>query len=768
MSVVLKKYIKKLTILYILSKASIKPKEPNIENFLMQFDNSFISRQPLQKYALVRRARAMIIVKAEIISRKQDNIYRLMLVEAFFTSSKKAKEQNKTSAKTQPTIIYVEIESSKTFQPHELMLIRIKGNYKPYCRISKKDYRKVMHLKLQHKHGLHTIIQKNLDYAKIYDETNNKTKNKKTSKTEVNENNIRTQYICVIVKNKDDLVVAKMLHNNAFIKLKDKQKSLKTLPDFTLILVDKDYRITKVLGSLLQGYNDKTISLNVANYNPASFSKEVLREARNMAQSLADIQGIPFPPINIKKPLDTTLRYDMTHLPFCTIDPINAKDHDDAIYYDSKMGVLYVAIADVSSYVTFNSAIDKAAQNNAFSLYFPNQVFPMLPPSLSSNACSLKPKKKRLALVWVLRLHKRTAAILHAQVYQAVICSHASLNYNQVTKFLENPSHNTSIKRNKEMCNSLIEFSQLAYLLHKKRMKQGIDLILQDFNIEIDNDENIKNISLQTRDKSHILVEEAMLLANQASANYLETIGYGIYRNHSYPQKAHFNRLMALLSKMDFNATPLSYKTRYKNKEIMQKTERKKMLDSLQEIQKEAIKKHKRNIIDFYIVRHFAKANYMIQNEGHFGLGFPCYTHFTSPIRRYSDLIVHRIITAYLQNNHDMLPAIIYKAKCVLPHINDREIQFDSIESYYKRLKMLRYAQSMLPFLDEALILEVRGGVAHGIPLNKIGFCNVVIRNIDSIVSCPMIAQIEIVGVDFNSMNLKATLTTNQSDKKGI
>lgn len=758
MSVISEKYTKKLTTLYVLSKASITPKDPNVESFLIQCGTRFVSKQLLQKYALVRKVKVMVITQLEMLSNKPKHIcYRLMLVEAFFTSSRNA-EKLKTSKKTHPTIMYVEIESAEKFQLNELIFIRLPYDYKPYYRVLKKDYRKIMLLRLKHKHSLHTMIQKNIDYANTYDkEEQHQTDNKKPIDT-TNENNTRMQYICVILKNKDGLIVAKTLHNNAIIKLKDKQKSLKTLPEFTLILVDKDYKVTNILGSLLQGNHDKTISLNVANYNPAPFSKEVLCEAKNMAQSLADIQGVPLLSLHTKKTLDTTLRYDMTHLPFCTIDPINAKDHDDAIYYDSKSGVLYVAIADVSSYVVFNSTLDKAAQTNAFSLYFPNQVFPMLPPILSSNACSLKPNKNRLALVWILRLHKRTAAVLHAQVYQAVVRSHASLHYNQVTHFLENPNHTASIKKHKEVCKSLIAFSKLARLLYKTRMKQGIDLAMQDFYIEIDDDENIKNIDLQTKDISHILVEEAMLLANQASANYLDSIGYGIYRNHSNPQKPHFNKLMFLLAKMDFNVAALSYKTRYKSKEIMQETERKKMLDSLQVIQKEASKKHKRHAIDFFIVRHFAKANYMIRNEGHFGLGFPCYTHFTSPIRRYSDLIVHRIITAYLQNNHDMLPAILYKAKCVLPHINDREIQFDFIESYYKRLKMLRYAQSMLPFCDEALILEIRNGVAHGFPLCKVGFCNVVISNIDSIVSLPMVAKIKITGVNFNSMNLQAIL----------
>ena len=180
------------------------------------------------------------------------------------------------------------------------------------------------------------------------------------------------------------------------------------------------------------------------------------------------------------------------------------------------------------------------------------------------------------------------------------------------------------------------------------------------------------------------------------------------------------------------------------------------MLTTLQALQKEAIKKHKRHIADFCIVRHFAKANYMSNSIGHFGLGFPFYTHFTSPIRRYSDLLVHRLITAHLQNNTKILQYIMRETKTILAHINKREVQFDSIESYYKRLKMLRYAQSLLPFSDEALVFMVRKSVAYGFPLHKVGYCSVEIDCKDCVINTHEVIQIQIIGVDFNTLSLKA------------
>ncbi len=238
-----------------------------------------------------------------------------------------------------------------------------------------------------------------------------------------------------------------------------------------------------------------------------------------------------------------------------------------------------------------------------------------------------------------------------------------------------------------------------------------------------------------------------MLLANQASAMYLHSIKHGIYRNHAEPNKRDFYKLLNILA--DMNIRPKSIESKRNKKHNS-------MLTTLQALQKEAIKKHKRHIADFCIVRHFAKANYMSNSIGHFGLGFPFYTHFTSPIRRYSDLLIHRLITAHLQNNTKILQYIMREAKTILAHINKREVQFDSIESYYKRLKMLRYAQSLLPFSDEALVFMVRKSVAYGFPLHKVGYCSVEIDCKDCVINTHEVIQIQIIGVDFNTLSLKA------------
>ena len=741
------KYAEKLALFHALSKTPIKTSK-TIQSFLNECKNKLISTKG-EYYFLPKDVKFMVVTKLEKIPHT-DTSYKLMLTEAFFSISYKRLQAQKDFIRTNPYIYYVTLTSKKPLQIHDLLLIRIKKDSKKYQEIPKYDYKKVMQLELHYKHGLNMIINKNLYYANNQHTSHIKQDSKKHKTTE---SNAVTRHICMITERKKR-IVAQALNTRMILPVKATQKALKALPKFTLIAVNENNEITEVLGNLTQGSLDREIALYINDYTPKDFSQKALNEAENMAKSFINTESIPLPKNHIKKQLDNTCRYDLTHLPFCTIDPVNAKDHDDAIYYDSKHSILYVAIADVSSYVSLDSTLDKEARDRAFSLYFPNKVFPMLPPQLSSHACSLKQDEKRLALVWALKLHKRNVKVLHSQIFKAVICSHASLNYKQVSHFLESRLDSKSCKNmeskpinNQAIEESLLAFSKLAVLLYKKRMQNGIDLALRDFSLQVDDDEKLDSITIDSKDISHTIVEEAMLLANQASAMYLHSIKHGIYRNHAEPNKRDFYKLLNVLSNMNIG-----------NKSIESKRNKKhnNMLTTLQALQKEAIKKHKRHIVDFCIVRHFAKANYMSNSIGHFGLGFPFYTHFTSPIRRYSDLLVHRLITAHLQNNTKILQYIMRETKTILAHINKREVQFDSIESYYKRLKMLRYAQDLLPFSDEALVFMVRKSVAYGFPLHKVGYCSVEIDCKDCVINTHEVIQIQIIGVDFNTLSLKA------------
>ncbi len=759
-----KEYASILAYLHALSKTFTKVKQPPIKQLLQACNKALLYKHTKQTYALANRVKFMTIAQIEESIKIKKNIYyKLMLIESFFIPPKKQDNKN-LAYKTKPLYCSVALFAKEPLCVNDILLVKIPKNHTKPQKISIQQYQKILPLQLHYQHSLHVVIQNNLTYAKTYYMKNKQVGNSIDNKTmQSHTKNAQIKHICVVTECKQ-IAVVRTLDNNTIIPVKATQKALKALPKMTLLVVNEYNEITAVLGNLLQGKHDKAIALYVCHYEPIAFSDKALDEAKNLARSFNGVKGVMLPSLRSKKPFDTTLRYDITHMPFCTIDPVGAKDHDDAIYYDSKESVLYVAIADVSNYVPLGSTLDKEAQYNAMSLYFPNQVFPMLPPTLSADACSLKPHKKRLALVWALRLHRRTANILQAQIFQAIICSQASLHYEQVAHFLENPNHTILAKQHKAIYAWLFAFSKLACILHKKRMQQGVELMLQDFHIALDRDDDIRHVSTQTKDKAHMLIEEAMLLANQASANYLHnTIQHGIYRNHAYPNKRDFKHLIHLLAKMDFHTTPFTLKRHYPTKQAVRIDESTKMLMFLHAIQKEATKKQQRHIVDFCIVRHFAKANYMAHSIGHFGLGFPLYTHFTSPIRRYSDLIVHRLITAHLQHNFKAMQFIMREAKKVLPHINKREKQFDSIESYYKRLKMLRYAQRILPFDDEALVTHRHKGMVYGYPLHRVGYCNVIIDDKDSMINTPMIIQIQVVGVDFNAMSLRAVFIPKTS-----
>lgn len=778
----IKEYVKKLTLFHALSKTRIKISKP-IKAILKECQNTLISVRG-EHCSLAKNVRCVVIAKLEkVLQTDQEISYKLMLIEAFFLPlAKSSVASNEDSIRTRPYIYFVTLTSKKPLQLYDLLLIKVKQDSKKYQSIPKSDYKKVMQLELQYKHSLHAIIYKNLHYANTNQYVANIEKDVKRH-NHVQPSNT-AKHICMITERRGK-VVAQALNARMILPVKATQKALKMLPKFTLVAVNGDNQIVEVLGSLLQGKQDKEISLYVNDYAPKDFSQKALSEAENMATSLINTESVKLPKNHIKKQLDTTLRYDLTHLPFCTIDPINAKDHDDAIYYDSKNSILYVAIADVGSYVPMDSVLDKEAREKAFSLYFPNEVFPMLPPSLSAHACSLKPNENRLALTWALKLHKRNATVLHAQIFQALICSRASLHYKQVSYFLESrdtkhlsiaqAKHSSALVseimadssftqadigietiKNQAIRESLLAFSKLAVLLYKKRMKNGIDLALRDFSIKVDDNEELESITLENKEISHMLVEEAMLLANQASAMYLHTIQHGIYRNHAAPNKRDFYKLLHVLSHINISACKRGKKHKKVGNNI---------LFNLQALQKEAIRKDKRHIVDFCIVRHFAKANYMSNNIGHFGLGFSSYAHFTSPIRRYSDLLAHRLITAHLQNDTKALQYIIRETKTILAHINKREVQFDSIESYYKRLKMLRYAQNILPFNDEALVFMVRKNIAYGFPLHQVGYCSVEIACQDCLVNMHEVVQIQINDVDFNTLSLKAVLIHQTCNK---
>jgi ribonuclease R len=327
-------------------------------------------------------------------------------------------------------------------------------------------------------------------------------------------------------------------------------------------------------------------------------------------------------------------RQDLRKLPFVTIDGETAKDFDDAVWAEKMRNGfrVIVAIADVSHYVKPGDAIDVEARERSTSVYFPRRVIPMLPEALSNEMCSLKPKVDRLVLACEMDLSIK-GELRKWKFYEAVIHSHARLTYTQVWNWIseketpEDPEHLALLPQLKLMHN-------LFQRLRKERERRGaIDFESSETVIEFSETGKIENVHPSERNDAHKLIEEFMLLANVCTATYLlENSAPSLYRNHEGPTPEKLENLRTFLARHNihlgggYNPVPKDYAT----------------LAALTANREDA------PLIHMLILRSMQQARYSPENIGHFGLAYDAYTHFTSPIRRYPDLIVHRAIKGVL------------------------------------------------------------------------------------------------------------------------
>ena len=324
---------------------------------------------------------------------------------------------------------------------------------------------------------------------------------------------------------------------------------------------------------------------------------------------------------------DKQNRVDLRKLPFVTIDGEDARDFDDAVYCEKRtLGGwrLWVAIADVSHYVRPGSALDEEAAHRGNSVYFPEKVVPMLPEALSNGLCSLKPAVDRLAMVCEMEL-SRAGKPSKYTFYEAVIHSHARLTYTQVGEVLEKGSHPDVDKRRVP---DLKRLHRLYKVLRAARDKRGaIDFETVETRIIFNEQRKIEAIVPVIRNDAHKLIEECMLSANVAAADFFEANGVPmLYRVHEGPTEEKLENLRKFLGELGLDLagglkpTPLHYQ---------------RLLQQIEE-------REDAHVIQTMLLRSLRQAVYQAENGGHFGLHYPAYAHFTSPIRRYPDLLVHR------------------------------------------------------------------------------------------------------------------------------
>ncbi|MDP3709531.1 MAG: ribonuclease R, partial [Polaromonas sp.] len=348
------------------------------------------------------------------------------------------------------------------------------------------------------------------------------------------------------------------------------------------------------------------------------------------------------------RPSDKKHRVDLTDIPLVTIDGEDARDFDDAIYCEpAKVGRgkgwrLLVAIADVSHYVETGSAIDIDAYDRATSVYFPRRVIPMLPEKLSNGLCSLNPAVERLCMVCDMLVNAKGE--VHAyQFYPAVMFSHARFTYTEVAAILANTRGPEALQR-KELVPHLLDLHEVYQVLLKERSVRGaVDFETTETQIVCDDAGRIEKIVPRTRNVAHRIVEESMLAANVCSADYIaQSKHIGLFRVHEGPTLEKKEMLRTYLKTAGVGMTISDDPTPGEFQQIAMAT--KDRPDAPQ--------------IHSMLLRSMQQAIYTPMNEGHFGLAYEAYTHFTSPIRRYPDLLVHRVIKAVLNKAKYQLPAL--------------------------------------------------------------------------------------------------------------
>lgn len=395
-------------------------------------------------------------------------------------------------------------------------------------------------------------------------------------------------------------------------------------------------KIIEILGDI----HDSGIEIEIAlrkHKLPFKFNDKVLKEVKKITFNLDDLSE----------------RQDLRDFYFVTIDGETAKDFDDAVYAEENSNGfrLLVAIADVSHYVKEKTALNDEAFLRGNSVYFPRRVIPMLPEKLSNDLCSLNPNVDRLCMVCDMSIDNN-GNIDNYNFSPAVINSKQRLTYTFVNEiiFLKEKKVDPILE------NHLMVLKKVYQVfLRKRKERHAIDFETNESLIHFNENGKIEKISTLQRNEAHKLIEEAMLAANVCAADFLLESKFGMFRNHEKPKEEKLEILKSVLS---------DFKVYFDGGSDPKSQNYVELIDKL--------KNHEaRHILQTMILRSMQQANYGSENKGHFGLSYDKYTHFTSPIRRYPDLIVHRLIKQRLKND---------KKSIEQKHLNDIALHCSSTE----------------------------------------------------------------------------------------
>lgn len=411
----------------------------------------------------------------------------------------------------------------------------------------------------------------------------------------------------------------------------------------------------------------------LGNMDDKGIENEIVKAKYNIREKYPDhaLKDLPNVMALAEKPGD---REDFTDLFTVTIDGETARDFDDAISIskDSKGYTLYVHIADVSHFVRPETSIDLEAYKRATSVYFPEYAIHMLPEELSADLCSLKPDVPRFAVTAKMRFDLKGSRI-NTEIFTSLIKSDRRLTYTFVQDFLDGKIYGEDQRLEK----LLLLSSELSIIIMGKKKKRGmVDFDFPESDLILDSDGEITEVKVAERYMSHRLIEHFMIEANEAVSEFLEEHSrFSVYRIHDKPDAKKISQFIDLCRTFGINV--------YEPEVLDSVT-----VSWLSDVIHNSKFSH---VLGKYLVRTMAKAVYDVNNIGHFGLSSQSYTHFTSPIRRYPDLMVHRLIKEVLYKQRYGVDRKLLQEKCV--HCSEKEQDADQAErdvEIFKKLKYLR------------------------------------------------------------------------------
>ncbi|SCI41826.1 Ribonuclease R [uncultured Clostridium sp.] len=447
-------------------------------------------------------------------------------------------------------------------------------------------------------------------------------------------------------------------------------------------------RITEILGHV----NDPGVDILsiVKGYDlPVEFEEKLLNQAERVGKpvSEADMAG----------------RRDLRSLQMVTIDGEDAKDLDDAVSLtrEGENYCLGVHIADVSNYVQENSALDREALNRGTSVYLVDRVIPMLPHTLSNGICSLNQGEDRLALSCLMKVNKKGEVVSY-EIAETVICVDRRMSYTAVRKILEEGDPEL-IQEYEELVPMFQDMQELAAILRKKRRQRGsIDFDFPESKIILDQKGNPVSIEPYERNVATDLIEDFMLLANETVAQHFYWMEVPfLYRTHETPDTEKIEKLATFIHNFGYHIKIKTSDHEVHPKEIQ------KLLASIEGTEEEAL-------IARLALRSMKQAKYSVECTGHFGLACACYCHFTSPIRRYPDLQIHRIIKEQLRGR--LMEKRIDHYKEILPEVARQTSRLERrADEAERETDKLKKAQYMKHHIGETLEGIISGITAWGI-----------------------------------------------------